>query len=279
LRYQTVEELFFRSAPHQLELKHTQLRQRARNGCLIDSHKVRLAGDQSRACPAWRRQSDPSFPMQCQQQPAAYHVPNHTVGLHPAPRQTNSSRQFPPANFGIGVDHLLNGMDIRLADRLSPILEHAIHERSLTVPEIERNFFRIFFAERVCSRGVLRDLLYHGLGESVNGMDKPIARTENEVKILSGQSELTSVHGVVFAHYDVTDRAAEAYAMITLFESGYADQNDIARCFGYSTRTLRRYHQRFELHGLGGLTSSGGRPTVNSPDGTKVITIDRPILH
>src|SRR5208283_6154747 len=71
------------------------------------------------------------------------------------------------------------------------ILEHAIHERSLTVPEIERTLFRIFFAERVCSRGVLHDLLCHSLGESVNGMDKPIARTENEVKIVSGQSELT----------------------------------------------------------------------------------------
>ena len=90
---------------------------------------------------------------------------------------------------------------------------------------------------------------------------------------------MISVHGVVFAHYDVTDCAAEAYAMITLFESGYADQNDIARCFGYSTRTLRRYQQRLELHGLGGLTSSGGRPTVNSSDRAKVIKSDRTILH
>jgi hypothetical protein len=33
------------------------------------------------------------------------------------------------------------------------------------------------------------------------------------------------VHGVVFAHYAVEDRSAEAYAMVQLFESGYADQN------------------------------------------------------
>jgi hypothetical protein len=85
---------------------------------------------------------------------------------------------------------LLNETDIRLADCLSPILEHAVHERSLTVSEIERKFFRIFFAERVCSRGVLHNLLCHSLGESVNGMDKPIARTENEVKIFLASQNL-----------------------------------------------------------------------------------------
>jgi len=67
--------------------------------------------------------------------------------------------------------------------------------------------------------------------------DRVLFRTE-------GTRRVISVHGVVFAHYDVTDCAAEAYAMITLFESGYADQNDIARCFGYSTRTLRRERHR-----------------------------------
>ena len=47
------------------------------------------------------------------------------------------------------------------------------------------------------------------------------------------------VHGVIFAHYSIEDRVAEAYAMVLLFESGYADQNDIARCFGYAARSLR----------------------------------------
>ena len=37
-----------------------------------------------------------------------------------------------------------------------------------------------------------------------------------------GTQRVISVHGVVFAHYAVGDRAAEAYAMITLCESGYA---------------------------------------------------------
>jgi len=54
------------------------------------------------------------------------------------------------------------------------------------------------------------------------------------------------VHGIVFSHYSIQDRSAEAYAMVQLFESGYADQNDIARCFGYSARTLRRYQERVD---------------------------------
>ena len=60
---------------------------------------------------------------------------------------------------------------------------------------------------------------------------------------------MISVHGVVFAHYSVEDRAAEAYAMITLWESEYATQTQIARAFGYSARSLRRYQERFEAEG------------------------------
>lgn len=102
--------------------------------------------------------------------------------------------------------------------------------------------------------------------------DSVLFRTEETRRVIS-------VHGVVFAHYDVTDRAAEAYAMITLFESGYANQNDIARCFGYSTRSLRRYQQRLEVDGLIGLARSRGRPSVNSSDRTAIRQVDRTILH
>ena len=68
------------------------------------------------------------------------------------------------------------------------------------------------------------------------------------------------VQGVVFAHYSIEDRSAEAYAMVQLFESGYADQNDIARCFGYSPRSLRRYQERLKIGGLGALVRPEGRP-------------------
>ena len=102
--------------------------------------------------------------------------------------------------------------------------------------------------------------------------DHVLFRTEGTIRVIS-------VHGIVFAHYDVTDRAAEAYAMISLFESGYADQNDIARCFGYSTRTLRRYQQRVEVDGLSGLANPRGRPPVKSSDRNKPRQLDRTILH
>src|SRR2546426_2855431 len=102
--------------------------------------------------------------------------------------------------------------------------------------------------------------------------DRVLFRTE-------GTRRVISVHGVVFAHYEGTDGAAGAYAMITLFESGYADQNDIARCFGYSSRTLRRYQRRLEVDGLGGLASPRGRPSVNSSGRTEARQGDRTILH
>src|SRR5229473_3551097 len=70
-----------------------------------------------------------------------------------------------------------------------------------------------------------------------------------------------SVHGVVFSHYSIKDRTAEVYAMVLLFESGYADQNDIARCFGYSVRSLRRYQERLKAGGLSALARPRGRPS------------------
>src|SRR5258707_13464405 len=76
------------------------------------------------------------------------------------------------------------------------------------------------------------------------------------------------VQGVVFSHYSIDDRSAEAYAMVQLFEAGYADQNDIARCFGYSARALRRYQERLKAGGLGALARPRGRPS-GSPSGHK----------
>ena len=75
-----------------------------------------------------------------------------------------------------------------------------------------------------------------------------------------GTARVISVHGVVFAHYDTQDRAAEAYAMVTLVDAGYADQNDVAGAFGCSTRSLRRYQARVEATGMAGLVRPPGRP-------------------
>jgi transposase len=88
-----------------------------------------------------------------------------------------------------------------------------------------------------------------------------------------------SVHGVVFAHYSVADRAAEAYAMITLWESEYATQTQIAGAFGYSARTLRRYQERFEAEGIQALVRKPGRPAGPRSGSAKERGRDQTILH
>jgi transposase len=88
-----------------------------------------------------------------------------------------------------------------------------------------------------------------------------------------------SVHSVVFAHYSVEDRAAEAYAMISLWESEYATQTQIARAFGYSARSLRRYQERFEAEGMQALVRKPGRPAGHRAGGAKQRGRDQTILH
>ncbi len=73
-----------------------------------------------------------------------------------------------------------------------------------------------------------------------------------------GNQRVILVHGVVHSHYSREDRTAEAYALVSLYESGYADQNDLARSFGYSTRTLRRFQERPYSRGLRGRLSTFG---------------------
>src|SRR5258706_3187213 len=86
--------------------------------------------------------------------------------------------------------------------------------------------------------------------------DRVCVQTEEDQRVIS-------VHGVVFSHYSIKDRTAEAYAMVLLFESGYADQNDIARCFGYSARSLRRYQERLKIGELTALARPEGRPSAS----------------
>jgi len=94
-----------------------------------------------------------------------------------------------------------------------------------------------------------------------------------------GTQRVISVHGVVFAHYDVRDRAAEAYAMITLCESGYATQTQIAQSFGYAARSLRRYQERFETGGVGALVRGPGRPSGSRSGREQERGRDQTILH
>src|SRR5438445_11361293 len=79
-----------------------------------------------------------------------------------------------------------------------------------------------------------------------------------------GNQRVILVHGVVHSHYSREDRTAETYALVSLYESGYADQNDLARSFGYSTRTLRRFQERLHSPRLSALVRPEGRPADGS---------------
>ena len=68
------------------------------------------------------------------------------------------------------------------------------------------------------------------------------------------------VSGMILAQYAVTDRMAEAHAMVSLVEQGWADQNDVARSFGCAVRTVRRHQRRFEEGGLAALGHGRGYP-------------------
>jgi transposase len=76
--------------------------------------------------------------------------------------------------------------------------------------------------------------------------------------ITRDRRRMVLVSGMPIAQYALGDRMSEAHAMVSLVELGWADQDDVAKAFGYSTRTLRRYQQRFAESGL---------PALGRPDG------------
>ena len=83
--------------------------------------------------------------------------------------------------------------------------------------------------------------------------DRCLLRTEHDFRIVL-------VSGIVLLQYATDDRMAEAYAMVSLVQQGWADQKEVARSFGYSVRSVRRYQRRFEAGGLAALGHAGGYP-------------------
>lgn len=75
-----------------------------------------------------------------------------------------------------------------------------------------------------------------------------------------GDLRIVSVVGLPMHHWQSDDRMAEAYAMISLVRYGYADQNEVARAFGCSRKTLWRHQHSYEMGGLSALGKSSGRP-------------------
>jgi len=71
---------------------------------------------------------------------------------------------------------------------------------------------------------------------------------------------IVTVSGLALAHYAVGDHMAEAYARVNLVDQGWAQQLEVARAFGCSTRTIRRDQHRFEELGLAALGRRRGYP-------------------
>lgn len=68
------------------------------------------------------------------------------------------------------------------------------------------------------------------------------------------------VAGMPIAQYALGDRMAEAHAMVSLVEQGWAQQGEVARAFEIATRTLRRLQRRYEDGGLVALGRVAGCP-------------------
>ncbi len=69
------------------------------------------------------------------------------------------------------------------------------------------------------------------------------------------------VAGLPVHHYSAGDDVAEAYVMVSLADSGFAKQKEIAEAFRCSARTVRRHQRRYAEGGMAALaTRSGWRP-------------------
>jgi DNA-binding CsgD family transcriptional regulator len=68
------------------------------------------------------------------------------------------------------------------------------------------------------------------------------------------------VSGIVLTQYALNDRMAEAHARVSLVEQGWAKQNEVARAFACSARTIRRDQNRLDEGGLATLGRAGGYP-------------------
>ena len=66
------------------------------------------------------------------------------------------------------------------------------------------------------------------------------------------------IAGLPVHHYRAEDAVAEAYAMVFLVESGFAQQTEVARAFARSERTVRRYQERYAQGGMAALGRAAG---------------------
>jgi len=75
---------------------------------------------------------------------------------------------------------------------------------------------------------------------------------------IEADQRVVVVAGLPVHHYRGDDAVAEAYAMVFLVESGFAQQSDVARAFARSVRTVRRHQRRYAQGGMAALGREEG---------------------
>lgn len=92
-----------------------------------------------------------------------------------------------------------------------------------------------------------------------NSPDTQIINDRCRLRTQDGHCVLV-VCGMILAQYEATDYLAQAHAMVSLVDQGWANQLEVARAFQCSTRTVRRNQRRFEESGLAALGQPRGYP-------------------
>ena len=78
---------------------------------------------------------------------------------------------------------------------------------------------------------------------------------------IEAEQRVIVVNGLPVHHYCADDAVTEAYTMVFLVDSGFAQQTDVARAFGRSVRTVRRHQRRYAQGGMAALgREEGWRP-------------------
>src|SRR5215468_6280689 len=75
---------------------------------------------------------------------------------------------------------------------------------------------------------------------------------------LEAAQRVIVVAGLPVFHYCAEDAAAEAHAVVSLVESGFAQQTEVARAFGRSVRTVRRQQRHYAEGGMAALGREAG---------------------
>jgi transposase len=93
----------------------------------------------------------------------------------------------------------------------------------------------------------------------------PLPTASNTVMInarcslrIEADQRVIVVAGLPVHHYRAEDAVAEAYAMVFLVESGFAQQTEVARAFACSVRSVRRYQRRYAQGGMAALGREEG---------------------